>query len=224
MPPPSNTSSSFHTPPGALTAPLLLWLTIQFIAILTALLRVRWAVGYPQPAELLAARVVVLTQITASALLFHYLLRDVLVTVTVVATAWPFIALAGVLSGVMPPRAAAGGCYVTAWLAALGMWNRWGRRTDGLYGVAVAALLTLGTLVLFYLRLEFAPHGTNSAEELARRWSIISPPLAAIRMLGTAPAAQDFGIPAAIAGAAVLFRWFARRSHQVIHNSQTISN
>jgi len=205
-----------------MTSPLLVWLTIQFIALLVALLRVPLAAGYPQPAELLAAHVVVLTQIITSALLFPFLLRDLLSGLTVVATAWPFVALAGVTSGAPPARVVAGCCYVTSWLLALGLWNGWGRRAAGLRGVAVATMLTAGTNVLFYLRLEFAPDAGGSAEELARRWSVISPPLAAIRQLGVAPAARDFGVPVAIAIAAVVCRLFARRSDQVIHSSRTI--
>jgi len=78
-------------------------------------------------------------------------------------------------------------------------------------------------VILFYLRLEFAPDPSRTAEELARGWAVISPPLAAVRQLKAPPSVQDFSVPVVIAGAAMLRGLLARHSRQVIHNSRTSS-
>ena len=61
-------------------------------------LRVPLAAGYAQPAEMLAAHVMLVTQVSAAGLLFPYLMRSVFSAAAVAATAVPFVVLAGVLS------------------------------------------------------------------------------------------------------------------------------
>ena len=208
---------------SGLTGPLLLWLLVQFMALLAAVLRVPLAAHYPQPAELLAAHVVVVVQVTAAALLFPSLLRDRYAAVAVVATAVPFQVLAAVLSAVPAARGAAAGTYAIAWIVALWGWNAAGSgrgraasATTGV-GAAAAALLTAGTLAAFYLRLEFAADAPGDPHDLAAKWAAVSPPLAALHLLADAPAARDACVPALLAGAACVRHFFARRSSQVIH-------
>ena len=115
-----------------------------------ALFRVPLAAGYPANGELLAANVLVVTQVIAASLLFPLLLTSGPAAVAVISAAWPFLVLAGVLSGAPPERIAAAGCYVSAWLVALWTWGEVGNGS-ALRAVAVASLLTLlaiATLVL----------------------------------------------------------------------------
>jgi hypothetical protein len=222
-PPPSSTAAQATRGGGSpsATAPLLLWLGLQFLALLLALLRVPLAAGYPATGEMLAAQVLVVTQVTASALLFPWVLRDRWAAVAVIATAWPFVVLAGVVSAAPAGRVAAAGCYVSAWLGALWAWRAAGRGTGQFAGqfagVAVASMLTAGALVLFYLRLEFAAAPADEAERVAWRWAAASPPLAALKQLGAGSGLLDWCVPAAVMAAACARGVFSLRSRQLIH-------
>jgi hypothetical protein len=87
---------------------------------------------------LLAANVLVVTQVVAASLLFPLLLKSGPAAVAVISAAWPFLVLAGVLSGAPPERIAAAGCYVSAWLVALWTWGEVGNGS-ALRAVAVAS-------------------------------------------------------------------------------------
>lgn len=200
------------------TSPLLLWLGIQLIALLVALLRIPLAAQYPQPAELLAAQVMVVVQVTSIALLFPYLLRDLAAAVAVAATAVPFILLGGALSAVPAVRMAGAGSYVSAWIVALWAWNAQVSVTGRLTGVAAAALLTGGTLVALYLRLEYALGVAGDAEDVMTAWAPLSPPLAALHLLTDTPRLRDWCAPAVVLAAALASRIITRRSSQVIHS------
>jgi hypothetical protein len=126
--------------------------------------------------------------------------------------------LAGILSGLPVARIFAANGLVTAWMLSLWAWNASAPVTTRPAAVAAALLLSVGSLVLFYLSLEFA---NNSGEDIAvaARWAQLSPPLAALRLLEATPRARDYGIPVLVAGGAFVCRIFARRSSQVIHIS-----
>ena len=201
------------------TAPLLLWLSLQLLALLTALLRVPLAAQYPQPAELLAAQVMVVVQVTAVALLFPYLLRDVRSVAAVVAATLPFLVLSGAVSGIPAGRLVLAGIYVVSWIVALAAWNVRASTSGRSAGVAAATLLTLGTLVAFYLRLEYAADAAGEPAEQLARWAPASPPLAALRLLTNPPRAADWCTPVGVLTTAILWRLAARRSRQVIHSA-----
>jgi hypothetical protein len=202
-----------------LTGPLLIWLLLHLLALLISLLRIPLAAGFPRPAELLAAQVMVITQVTASALLFPWVMRTGTSAIVAVATTWPFLALAAAVSGLPPVRVLAAGTYVTAWMVAWWAWAGWAPVRWRAAAVAVASLLTAGSLALFYLRLEFGPDAGAEAGQAAARWAALSPPFAALYQLHADPNARQYGIPAVVAGGALACRFFARRSRQVIHSS-----
>jgi hypothetical protein len=188
------------------------------LALLVALLRVPLAAGYPQSAELWAAHTLAITQIVATSLLFPWLFSGTAPAVATISSAWPFAVFAGVLSGLPGVRIVATDCLVTAWMLSLWAWNASAPVTTRPTAVAVALLLSVGSLVLFYLSLEFA-HSSGDDIAVAARWAQLSPPLAALRLLEATPRARDYGIPVVVAGGAFVCRIFARRSSQVIHTS-----
>jgi hypothetical protein len=186
---------------------------------LIALLRVPLAAGYPRPAELLAAQVMLVTQIAASALLFPWLMRAPATAIVVIATSWPFAVLAGAVSGVPAMRLVGAGTYVTAWMLAGWAWVAWAPARSRGAAVAAASLLAMGSLVLFYLWLEFGPEPGADVGQAAARWAALSPPLATLRLLHDTPHTREYGIPATVVAADLACRFFARRSSQVIHSS-----
>lgn len=149
--------------PGAATGPLLLWLGVQLLALALAAFGVPLAANWPRPAEGLAPQIMLAAQISASALLFPYLLRDWRTAALVAASAWPFLLIASVLAAAPLQRGAVAGAYVTAWLVALTVWRaafpEAGARS---VGVAIAAIVSIGSAAVWYLRSEYAQDGSPS--------------------------------------------------------------
>jgi hypothetical protein len=185
------------------------------------LVRVPLAAGYPVAGELLAAQVVVVTQVVASAILFPFLLSRVPAAVVVVATAWPFTLLGGVLSATPAAGVAAGGMYVSAWITALWAWKAASPARYSYRSVGAATLLTVGSLLLFYLRLDFGTGAPAETTDLLARWAPVSPPLAALRLLDRAPPAMDWCVPAMVGCAASARLILTQRRRQVIHRIWT---
>jgi hypothetical protein len=200
-----------------LTGPLLVWLAIQFLALLLALLRIPLAADYPERGEMLAAQVVVVAQVVASATLFPFLFRSPPAAVAVMVTACPFVVLGGVMSAVPSGNVAVTGAYLSAWLGALWAWKA--VCPERLVGgsVAAATILTAGSVVLLYLRLDLSSGSSVEATEITRDWTWASPLLAALRVLTGPPRAQDWCTPSLIAVMAALTGTLAPRRRQVIH-------
>jgi hypothetical protein len=99
-------------------------------------------------------------QVTAASLLFPYLLRTRRCAAAVAAAAWPFLLIASVLAAAPLDRAAVAGAYVTAWLFALSLWRAAIRETAARsFGVAVAAVVAIGSAAAWYLQSEYAADG-----------------------------------------------------------------
>jgi hypothetical protein len=194
---------------------------VQLGALLVACLRVPLAAKSPQPAEVLAAHGVVLAQAVAAALLFPYLLRDRRAALAVVASALPFVALGGVLSGLPVGRVVAAAAYITLWLAALGAVRHAVRPRFHLAAVAIASLVTVGTPLLLYLSVEFGNTDSAAAgtQQVFERWSPISPALAALLHLSKHPNWRHWVMPVALLAVSVATLIRARSSRQVIHKS-----
>jgi hypothetical protein len=199
-----------------------LWFAVQLGALLLSLLRVSFAAAYPRAGELLAAHVMVVSQVVAAALLFPYLMRTWPAAVAVVASSWPFDAVAGVFSAAPAGHVVWAAAYVTAWLLVLAIWNRALPEQRGI-AMAAAALAAIGGCAVFYLRLEFAAGDIDAADVWAVAPAV--PPLAALRPLVRSTEPIDWTLPAA-AGFLELAAWHTRRrrhllprSGQVIHKS-----
>jgi hypothetical protein len=139
--------------------PLILWMLIQLAALSLSAGQVPFAAlkSFPKPAEMIATPVMLTVQIGASALLFPYLMRDVISTVLIIAASWPMTALADCMAGQTHRQPMAlTALYVTAWLAGLGLWRIALRsaRAKGI-GISVASLWTIGGMALAYLRSEY---------------------------------------------------------------------
>ena len=192
-----------------ITGPLLPWLIIQLLALLLATARVPLAARYPQPAELLAAHVMVVVQLTAAALLMPYLLRNWAAAVAVIVTAWPFLVLGGVLSALPTARLTALGGFVTAWLIAFALVNLTAPDAWRLWACAAAAVGTSGGLVLTHLSEEFGGRDTT--------WLSWLPPLAALRQVNDQFRILDWALPAALSVICAGVLLLRTRSSHVIH-------
>ncbi len=161
-------TNSVETYPPATASPalslfaLFVWLLIHLLALLFAMLRVPLWARSPVPGDALAIDVMLVTQITAAAMLFPVLLVNWRTTATLVLVSIPFIEMAGLLAGVARSRLPLASVLVGAWLIALWLCVPLLRRSRAasLVGVAIATGLTLGGPLLLYLRLEASPEAT----------------------------------------------------------------
>jgi hypothetical protein len=96
-------------------------------------------------------------QIGIAALLFPYLMRDLLTSILVIAASWPFTAMAQSLAGqTSRQHAAFTVAYVSGFLICLALWRIALRsfRAKAI-AIAVASLLIFGGTFLAYLRCEY---------------------------------------------------------------------
>jgi hypothetical protein len=147
------------TPPSlAVTACLILWLVVQLGAIWLASARVPLWARLPQAAELWAIHYLVVAQVAASALTFPWLMKSWASTVAVIATAWPFVFLAGLLSPLPVQTVVLVAVYLSIWLLALRILRSPLSSTRQQFTrVAAAALWAFGGPILIFLHLEYAP-------------------------------------------------------------------
>jgi len=184
---------------------MLLWLVAQLAALCLAVFRVPLAAKYPEPAESLATHVLLAVQIAASAMLFPYLLPNWRTTAGVIATAWPFAAIASTLSALPPARTAMAEAYVVIWLLTLALWRPVLREHRlSLYGVALATTFSIGGAALWYVRLEFARTAAGSAVRKSDDVLIALSPIAASLRQLSAPRMfwSGWSVPVSLAAAA----------------------
>src|SRR4051794_36868426 len=81
-----------------MSAPLAAWLLLQAVALLLAATRIPLYAHYLRASERLAVYLLLAAQIGGSAVLFPWLLGSGRAAVAVVATAWPFLAVAAAFS------------------------------------------------------------------------------------------------------------------------------
>ena len=145
---------------GPVAAALATWLGVQVAALGLCAMRVMFWARSPQAAEQLGLFVMLSAQVAAASLLFPLLLQNHRSTMIAVVTAWPFAELAAFLADAQRSQWKAGELYVSVWLMTLYLWagvlrNSWAR----LFAMAVAAMLSLGGPLLWYLRGEFGDGG-----------------------------------------------------------------
>ena len=148
--------STSPAPHRGLAGPLFLWLALQVGTLLLAGLQTPLSDKFTRPAERRAIEEMLVVQIAASALLFPMILDGLWAALAAIATAWPMLALAGVLSVRPTGDVVRGATYVSLWMGVLAIWG-WllsGQRSR-LIGCAVAAGLSIGGGMLAYLRVEF---------------------------------------------------------------------
>ena len=131
------------------------WLTVQLAALIVSAWQVPLANHFPAPAEQLAAHVMLSTQRVAAAMLFPRL-AGWKTPASLIATGWPFMALAGALGAAEAGTWASASLYVSLWLVGLTFWRKvaLGQRW-ALVGSALAVAVSLGGALLWYLSREF---------------------------------------------------------------------
>jgi hypothetical protein len=138
--------------------PLAVWMLIQLIVLSLSAAGVPLWYRAPEPVARVAAAQMLVAQLAASALLFPWLMRNVMSGACVILVSAPFLQLAALLAEVELARAAVAWSVAALWMNALLAWSV-ALRASGraqLIGTAVAGSLTLGAPVLRYLRLEFS--------------------------------------------------------------------
>jgi hypothetical protein len=148
-----------------ITAPLAVWLLAQLTVLVLAISRVALSANFIRPAEALAMDEMLVVQFAVSAMLFPFLLRDLRCSIALILTAAPMLQLAGTLSESSAGQVLGAWTCVAIWLIALALWRRAIAPRYRPVGVAVANLLTLGGLLLWYLAREF-PAGSSFAQLL----------------------------------------------------------
>jgi len=138
-------------------AGLAVWLCIQLAAIGISAARVVLEARAPQATEQLALAVMLATQIGASALIFPHLLGTRGATILAVASGWPMALLAAQLADAPFAVLFRAELYVSIWLISLHLWARALPSSSAkLLGTGIAAMISLGGPVLWYLRMEFS--------------------------------------------------------------------
>jgi hypothetical protein len=113
------------------------------------------AARYPASVDRLAVHAMLVAQIAASAVLFPWLLRDAMTTLLVAAAGAAFLTVAAYVAGGSHARALLAVGYMIGWLIGLALWRDvLARRRAIMVGVAFAACLALGGVILAYLRAE----------------------------------------------------------------------
>jgi hypothetical protein len=150
--------SSTHplTPASARSpaAPLFVWLVIQLLALSLGVCRVPLAARVVQP-EQFALHVMLVTQVIASAMLFPFILRDVITSAMAILAVAPFVQLASYVSEIPLPNASLAGAYVAMWMLALAMSKSILQTPRGeMLAVACATALSLGGAIVWYVGAE----------------------------------------------------------------------
>ena len=152
---------------GGFTAQLVVWLGIQLLGSGLAAARVPLWANAPRAIELLALEYLLVAQISVSSLIFPWLMRSSASSVVAMATAWPMIFFAGLLSPVPVYTLILIGAYVSGWLLALAILRPPLSSTGVPVTTPIAALWACGGPILQFLNLEYG--GTPLQDSLLQR-------------------------------------------------------
>ncbi len=161
------------------SGPLLIWLAIQLLALGIGAARVKLWARAPLPGEQFSIDVMFVMQIVAASLLFPFVTRDLLTTITIASTSLPFIALAGLLSGTSSGRLMLAALYLILWLLGLAMLAQASMQPFARIASSCGlVLLSIGIPILVYLNREFSTSRSES-------WGTpLSPTLGVLAVLG----------------------------------------
>lgn len=165
-----------------LTGPILLASIVQLLALAIAALRVPLSDGYAEPAEDLAAGVMVTVQMVMIAAVFPFLLQGMRRTLVMLGLPWPYLLLAGFLATTPWRSLLWAEVLVNGWTVTLAVWRGiLPRPRQQAVAVAAALLLTLGAAALRYLAAEYQPQVTSGASSGV--WLAFSPLLGNLEQL-----------------------------------------
>ena len=165
---------------NSLSAPLVVWLGAQLLAIVLATARIPLWAGMPTATELLALQYLLIVQVSVSSLIFPWLLRSRASSAIVVATAWPMIFLAGLLSPAPLETVALAGVFISGWLLGLAILRSPLPPTGLPLAAPVVVLWACGGPILQFLNLEYG--GATLPGQLLGRLAF-GPIIAAIRLI-----------------------------------------
>lgn len=203
-------------------AAIVIWLTVQLAALGICAQRAALWARAPQATEQLALIVMLAVQIGTSALIFPHLLGTARATILAVASGWPMALLAAEMSDASCAVLIRSETYVSIWLVSLHLYTRaLPTPRAKLLASAVAALISIGGPVLWYLRMEFSidgpQPGLDSLPAFGPISGAISQTVARINYESWIELATIFCIGAlAFKGAPRIFR-NSHPSRQVIH-------
>jgi hypothetical protein len=147
-------------------AGLVIWLTIQLAALGMCAARTTLWARAPQATEQLALVVMLAVQIGTSALIFPHLLGTARATLLAVASGWPMALLAAQMSDASWAVLFRSEIYVSFWLISLHLWTQaLPAPRAKLLATTIAATLSLGGPVLWYLRMEFSNDGQQPGSD-----------------------------------------------------------
>ena len=199
------------------TAPLVVWLGAQLLAIGLAAARVPLWANAPRASELLALEYLLIAQISVSSLIFPWMMRSMASSVVTIATAWPMVFFAGLLSPAPLNTLFFGGVYVNGWLVALAILHPPLSSTGPSLTTPMAALWACGGPILQFLNLEYgsAPLRDGLLQRVA-----LGPILAGLRLI-QGEIAKSFEVLAAAIVVSVIIALTERfvRSRQAAENS-----
>jgi hypothetical protein len=207
------------SPNRAPAVAMALWLAVQIGALALSAFRIPLAIGLPPAAEQSALAVMLVIQVSAAALLSPLLLATRRQTFIAIAVLWPMGELASFLADAPLPRAALGEAYVSAWLLTLSLWVWTINQTKSAALLpAVAAMLSIGGPILWYLRAEFV----TQSDQL--NWpcdAILGPAMGALsQVLPDRAAWSAWWIPAILIPPAILLgsiRRISRSKKQTVN-------
>ena len=161
---------------------VVLWAAVQCLPLLAASAGVRIWPHQPDPPESLALAELVAVQIVAAALLFPLVLADGPTLVVNLALTLPLMQLAGLMSAARQSTIFQLTAFTGLWLVGLSGWAQLGRSDLARSCASAAAmLLTLGSALLWYVRVEAAAQAGTPNPDPAR----YGPLLAGIRLTVT---------------------------------------
>lgn len=185
-----------HTRPfdSLAVKPLLTWLLIHMAALALPAGQIPLSDAFPRPIEQFAAHELVVVQVCLSSLLFPVLLQTAASMVMLIAATLPFIQLAGFLAAIPQQRLLLAAGYLALWLMTLRLWQSvvTTRRAE-LLSVTVAATLSIGGLLLLYLRAEFGTTPDFARAASSRFW--LGPGVDVLRLLQADATEIKFWLP-----------------------------
>ena len=136
---------------------ILIWLFIQLFALGICAARAPLWAGAPKATEHSALVLMLAVQIGISALIFPHLLGTTGAAILAIASGWPMAQLSAQMADASFGALMRGEFYVSVWLISLHFWTRALRSQNSkLLGSALAAMISFGGPVLWYLRTEFS--------------------------------------------------------------------
>jgi hypothetical protein len=151
----SGQPSQALVPKKGIAVPVVVWLATQVLAIALSATRIPLWANAPRATELFALQYVLIAQLAASSLIFPWLMRSRGEAAAVIATAWPMIFFAGLLSPAPVSTLVIAGIYISGWLLALAFLRPPLFTAGPSFASPLVVLWTGGGLLLQFLNLEY---------------------------------------------------------------------